>query len=119
MTRRSLHAPYYCLPHFPWIALQSNRPRCDLGQVHGVVHDPQHRPIAGVHIELHAATSAFTKTAVTGQDGSFPFRRFRSATMSLRCLKPASSVSAKLSRSPRIPHPSCTSNYNSELCSKP
>ncbi|WP_348269647.1 TonB-dependent receptor [Edaphobacter paludis] len=41
------------------------------GQVHGVVHDPQHRPIAGVHIELRAAHSAFTKTALTSQDGSF------------------------------------------------
>src|ERR1700744_2141365 len=40
-------------------------------QVHGVVHDPQHRPIAGAHIELHAANSAFTKIAVTAQDGSF------------------------------------------------
>ncbi|WP_348268073.1 TonB-dependent receptor [Edaphobacter paludis] len=41
------------------------------GQVHGVVHDPQHRPIAGVHIQLHAANSAFTKTTLSGQDGSF------------------------------------------------
>ena len=41
------------------------------GQVHGVVHDPQHRPIAGAHIELRSANSAFTKTALTGQDGSF------------------------------------------------
>src|SRR4030088_2189204 len=42
-----------------------------LSQVHGVVHDPQHRPIAGARIELHAANSAFTQTAVTAQDGSF------------------------------------------------
>ena len=42
-------------------------------QVHGVVHDPQHRPIAGAHIELHAANSAFfffnvlaTSSHVTG-----------------------------------------------------
>src|SRR5260370_19709307 len=41
------------------------------GQVHGVVHDPQHCTIAGVHIDLRAANSAFTKTALTGQDGSF------------------------------------------------
>src|ERR1700738_1152307 len=41
------------------------------GQVHGVVHDPQHRPIAGARIELHAANSAFTQTALTTQDGSF------------------------------------------------
>jgi TonB dependent receptor/Carboxypeptidase regulatory-like domain/TonB-dependent Receptor Plug Domain len=40
-------------------------------QLHGVVHDPQHRPIAGAHIELHAANSAFTKTTLTLQDGSF------------------------------------------------
>src|SRR5260370_11853173 len=40
-------------------------------QVHGVVHDPQHRPIAGARIELHAANSAFTKTALTTPDGAF------------------------------------------------
>ena len=27
-------------------------------QVHGVVHDPQHRPIAGAHIDIHAAQAA-------------------------------------------------------------
>jgi outer membrane cobalamin receptor len=41
------------------------------GQVHGVVHDPQHRPIAGARIELHAANSAFIQTTLTAQDGSF------------------------------------------------
>jgi hypothetical protein len=40
-------------------------------QVHGVVHDPQHRPIAGAHIELHAANSAFTTSALTTKDGAF------------------------------------------------
>src|SRR5258707_2370043 len=40
-------------------------------QVHGVVHDPQHRPIPGARIELHAANSAFTQTALTRQDGAF------------------------------------------------
>jgi hypothetical protein len=41
------------------------------GQLHGVVHDPQHRPIAGAHVELQAATSAYTQSTVTNQDGSF------------------------------------------------
>ena len=41
------------------------------GQVHGVVHDTQHRPIAGAHVELRAANSTFSKTTLTGQDGSF------------------------------------------------
>jgi outer membrane cobalamin receptor len=40
-------------------------------QLHGVVHDPQHRPIAGARIELHAANSTFTQTALTGRDGTF------------------------------------------------
>ena len=40
-------------------------------QVHGVVHDPQHRPIEGARIELHAATSAFTQSTVTTQGGEF------------------------------------------------
>jgi hypothetical protein len=40
-------------------------------QVHGVVHDPQHRPIAGAHIELSAANSAFTQTTLTNAEGSF------------------------------------------------
>jgi hypothetical protein len=40
-------------------------------QLHGVVHDPQHRPIAGAHVELHAANSTFTASTISLQDGSF------------------------------------------------
>ena len=40
-------------------------------QLHGVVHDPQHRPIAGATIQLRAAQSAFTQSAITAEDGSF------------------------------------------------
>src|ERR1700750_2646265 len=40
-------------------------------QLRGVVHDPQHRPIAGAHIELRAANSAFTQTTLTTQEGAF------------------------------------------------
>jgi TonB dependent receptor/Carboxypeptidase regulatory-like domain/TonB-dependent Receptor Plug Domain len=41
------------------------------GQLQGVVHDPQHRPIAGASVEVNAANSSFTKTILTAQDGSF------------------------------------------------
>jgi hypothetical protein len=40
-------------------------------QLHGVIHDPQHRPIAGARVEIHAANSAFTRSTLTAQDGSF------------------------------------------------
>jgi hypothetical protein len=39
--------------------------------LHGVVHDPQHRPIAGANIRLQAADSAFTLQAVTDSTGQF------------------------------------------------
>jgi hypothetical protein len=39
--------------------------------IHGVVHDPQHRPIAGADVTLKAADSAFTLTAKTNAEGEF------------------------------------------------
>jgi hypothetical protein len=43
------------------------------GAVRGVVHDPQHRPIAGASVKLKSATSDWTQTAQTDQDGAFSF----------------------------------------------
>jgi hypothetical protein len=40
-------------------------------QIHGIIHDPQHRPIACAHVEVKAANSAFSQTVTSGQDGSF------------------------------------------------
>ncbi len=39
--------------------------------VHGVVHDPQHRPIAGATVTLRAADSDFALHATTNNDGEF------------------------------------------------
>ncbi len=39
--------------------------------VRGVVHDPQHRPVAGAHVMLNAANSAFSLHAETSNDGEF------------------------------------------------
>jgi hypothetical protein len=41
------------------------------GQVHGIVHDPQHRPIAGAQVELRAHSSAAVVRVVSAADGSF------------------------------------------------
>lgn len=43
------------------------------GQVEGVVHDPQHRPISGAQVSLKSATSDFAQNAKTNQDGAFHF----------------------------------------------
>jgi Carboxypeptidase regulatory-like domain/TonB-dependent Receptor Plug Domain len=39
----------------------------------GVVHDPQHRPIAGASVSLRAAHSDYVQTVSTGRDGVFTF----------------------------------------------
>jgi outer membrane cobalamin receptor len=43
------------------------------GQVEGIVHDPQHRPISGAQIVLKSATSDFFKNMQTNDDGAFRF----------------------------------------------
>jgi hypothetical protein len=43
------------------------------GTVRGVVHDPQHRPIADASVKLKSATSDWTETTQTDQDGAFSF----------------------------------------------
>ncbi len=44
-----------------------------LGSLRGVVHDPQHRPIAGARVTLRAADSGLVVTAESDQDGEFSF----------------------------------------------
>jgi hypothetical protein len=43
------------------------------GNVRGVVHDPQHRPVADAEVRFKSASSAWTETVQTEQDGSFTF----------------------------------------------
>jgi outer membrane cobalamin receptor len=43
------------------------------GKIQGIVHDPQHRPIAGVPVVLKSATSAWSQTTKTDLDGLFTF----------------------------------------------
>jgi hypothetical protein len=43
------------------------------GSVHGVVHDPQHRPVAGAEVKLKSATSDWSQSTQTDQQGEFAF----------------------------------------------
>lgn len=43
------------------------------GSVHGVVHDPQHRPISGAQVTLKSATSDWSQATNTTDDGEFTF----------------------------------------------
>lgn len=41
------------------------------GTVRGIVHDPQHRPIAGAEVKIKSATSDWNETVQSDQDGEF------------------------------------------------
>jgi len=43
------------------------------GSVEGIVHDPQHRPIAGATVQVKSTTSDVTLVATTNQEGFFRF----------------------------------------------
>jgi TonB dependent receptor/Carboxypeptidase regulatory-like domain/TonB-dependent Receptor Plug Domain len=43
------------------------------GSVQGIVHDPQHKPVADASLTLKSATSDWTQTAQTDSDGAFTF----------------------------------------------
>jgi Carboxypeptidase regulatory-like domain/TonB dependent receptor/TonB-dependent Receptor Plug Domain len=57
--------------------LATSFPACAtvFANVHGVVHDQQHRPVAGANVTLKAADSAFTITAKTNSEGEFDLRQ--------------------------------------------
>src|SRR5580700_9511499 len=41
------------------------------GRIQGIVHDPQHRPVAGATVKLQAITSDWSQTAQTDDNGEF------------------------------------------------
>ena len=43
------------------------------GSVRGVVHDPQHRPVQGAMVMLHAKFSDWSKSTTTNSNGEFEF----------------------------------------------
>ena len=43
------------------------------GRIQGIVHDPQHRPVAGVSVKLQATTSDLSQSAQSDNDGEFSF----------------------------------------------
>ena len=44
------------------------------GQVEGIVHDPQHRPISGAKVVLQSFSSAYSLSGETNSDGFFRFQ---------------------------------------------
>jgi TonB dependent receptor/Carboxypeptidase regulatory-like domain/TonB-dependent Receptor Plug Domain len=79
-----------------------------LGVVRGIVHDPQHRPIAGVSVVLKAQSSEYQQEMQTGQDGEFRFDVVPvgaySVTVSQASFQPAVKVVTVLADSAPVLH---------------
>ena len=65
--RRLVFCFFSVLLLFPQFGLASTI----FGEVRGIVHDPQHRPIHGATVTLRAAHSSLEKTVHTNGEGSF------------------------------------------------
>src|SRR5437016_3317050 len=44
------------------------------GNIRGVVHDPQHRPVQGAGVAIQARTSVWSRAAQTDVNGEFQFQ---------------------------------------------
>ena len=53
------------------LSTASARAATIFGQIQGIVHDAQHRPIGRGTVTVHAAHSAYTRTAFSNMDGVF------------------------------------------------
>ena len=65
--------PVLCTALFLAASLQAHA--TVFATVHGVVHDEQHRPIAGAGVTLKAADSTFTLAAKTNSEGEFDLQQ--------------------------------------------
>ncbi|QNI36034.1 TonB-dependent receptor [Edaphobacter albus] len=60
---------YYLI--FLWLFQSQAAHATIFGQIQGIVHDPQHRPVSGAKITIHAVHSDFAVSGQTDQEGSF------------------------------------------------
>jgi hypothetical protein len=64
-----------CFVFFIAIAISLSARATVFSDIHGIVHDPQHRPISGATITLKASASDFTLTANTNAQGEFDLQQ--------------------------------------------
>jgi hypothetical protein len=63
----------YCLYLVVFLMFGSVLQATIFGRIQGVVHDPQHRPVAGASVKLQAITSDYSQTAQADDNGEFSF----------------------------------------------
>jgi hypothetical protein len=73
MVRHAGHWHLYDVRHVAAITilLAAGAYAAVFGSIHGLVHDPEHRPIAGAQVTVRAAHADWRRTAVTNAMGEF------------------------------------------------
>src|SRR3989475_9278557 len=56
-----------------WLALTRQLGATIFGNLRGIVHDPQHRPVEGARVTIHSQTSDWSRAAHSNADGEFEF----------------------------------------------
>src|SRR3989441_10729854 len=56
-----------------WLALTTQLGATIFGNLRGIVHDPQHRPVEGARVTIHSQTSDWSRAAHSNADGEFEF----------------------------------------------
>jgi outer membrane receptor protein involved in Fe transport len=59
-----------------------------LGSIRGLIHDPQHRPVSGATVHLHATSSEFEQTVTSNDSGEFNFEKIPIGEYSLTVQAP-------------------------------
>jgi hypothetical protein len=63
----------FCLSLAVFLMFGSQLHATIFGRIQGIVHDPQHRPVAGAPVKLQAITSDWSQTTQSDDNGEFSF----------------------------------------------
>ncbi len=87
--------------------------------IRGVIHDPQHRPIANAQVSLQAAESTFSLRTVTASNGTFeidtnPHRSLPSRDIGARVCRPYAAAHCYFLYQPGPAHSACRCQFQRE-----
>ncbi len=68
-----MRKPLFCLCLVVFLISGSLLHATIFGKIQGIVHDPQHRPVAGASVKLQAITSDWSQTTQADDNGEFSF----------------------------------------------